>query len=190
MKQRARCQSGFSLIEIVVGIVVSAIALTFLSTLFFSNAGRSVEPLLQVRAAEFGQALMDEILSKAFDENTPVGGVPACTTCSSPSNFDDGEAREAFDDVDDFNRYCTSTPPYQDLTDSLGNVISDDASDVLYRYSMSVCIGYDNDFDGSFDSGSPQNSPVAKLIIVDIYPTDGAGLGGSPITLAAYRTNF
>lgn len=190
MIQRSAYQGGFSLIEIVVGIVVSAIALSFLSTLFFANAGRSVEPLLQIKAAEFGQALMDEILSKSFDELTPAGGVPACTTCSAQGGFDDGEARADFDDVDDYNTYCNATAPYEPLVDSLGNTISQNSDDILYRYAMSVCVDYDNNFDGSFDTGAPHTSPVAKLIVIDIYPTAGAGLGGSPITFTAYRANF
>ena len=36
---------GFSLIELVVAIVLIAIALTFMANMFFSNPGRSVEPL-------------------------------------------------------------------------------------------------------------------------------------------------
>lgn len=183
-------QRGFTLIEIIVGIIVSAIALTFITTVFFSNAGRSVEPILQIRAAEFGQALMDEILAKPFDELTPLGGFPACTPCSAlaGNNGDaDGENRSSFDDVDDYNAYCSGAV---DLEDSQGNVISANPGDIFFGFTMQICVGYDNDYNGSIDAGSPENSPLAKLIIVDIFPASGAGLGGNAITFSAYRSNF
>lgn len=176
-----RQQSGFTLVEIVVGIVVSAISLTFLTTLFFANPGRSVEPILHIRAVEFGQALMDEILSKSFDEFSPVGGVPACTaTCSSTLGPETGEVRDNFDDVDDYNIYCGGS---SDLIDSLGNSLSD--SNIFTGYSMRVCVEYDDNFDGTVGDGNIQ----AKLITIEITPPLGAGLG-DPIVLTAYRGNF
>jgi MSHA pilin protein MshD len=44
---------------------------------------------------------MAEILSRRFDELSPVGGIPACTVCSIPAAFNDGESRTLYDDVDD-----------------------------------------------------------------------------------------
>lgn len=171
---------GFTLIEIVVGIVVSAIALTFLATLFFSNANRSVEPILQIRAAEFGQALMDEILSKRFDETTPLGGVPACTTCSAAAGFNDGESRDEFDDVDDYNVYCAG---FGDLYDAQNTNLSA-PGEPFEGYQMRVCVDYDGDFDGAADTDIN-----AKLITVEILLPSGAGLG-DPMVFSAYRGNF
>lgn len=175
-----RCyrQAGFTLIELVVGIVVMAIALTFLSTVFFGKAGRSVEPLLQIRAAEFGQALMDEILAKNFDETTPLGGLPACTVCTAGGSLgSDGEARSNYDDVDDYHDSC-GVPVA--LTDSLGNVVGN-----AVGYSMEVCVVYDGNYDGTADANIN-----AKLITVNIYPPSGAGLGGTPISINSYKGNF
>ncbi len=168
--------SGFSLIELVVGLVLMGIALTFLAAVFFSNPGRSVEPLLQIRAAAFGSALMEEILAKKFDEQTPEGGVPACTVCSTIMGSE-SEARNLYDDVDDYHDSCDSPIA---LTDALGN-----SPDNFNNYQMEVCVIYDGDgYDGIADSNTR-----AKLITINIYLPPGAGVGG-PITFSAYKGNY
>ena len=179
-------QDGFSLIELVVGLVITAIALALLSSVFFSNPGRSVEPILQIRATEFGQALMDEILAKKFDHNTPEGGLPACTaaSCSAALGSEEGGDRSLYNDVDDYNDYCDNTAPYQNLEDAAGVDLSL-SSDNFSNFSMSVCVVYDADYNGVAD-GAPGN---AKLITIDIYPPAGAGLSGA-ITFSAYKGNY
>ncbi len=175
-------QTGFTLVEIVVGIVLTAFGLTLITTVFFSSPGRSVEPVLQIRAAEFGQALMDEILAKPFDENTPLGGVPACVAggCTAEAGFgsDAGETRDSFDDVDDYHSYCGAGVA---LEDASGNPPS---GGQFSNYLMSVCVTYDGDYNGTTDTNTN-----AKLITVSISPPTGAGLG-NPIVITAYRGNF
>lgn len=169
-------QRGFSLIELIVGLVLMSIALTFLVNVFFSNPGRSVEPILQIRAAEFGKALMDEILSKKFDELTPEGGFPACAVCSTTLG-EDGESRDTYDDVDDYNDSCGSPIA---LTNALGIAPAN-----FNNYLMEVCVIYDgNNFDGTADSNTS-----AKLITVNIYPPIGSGLS-NPIVFTAYKGNY
>ena len=72
-RMASRNSKGFTLVELVVGIVVMAIALTFMANVFFSNPQRSVEPVLQIRAAEIGQGLMDEILAKKLRREHSAG---------------------------------------------------------------------------------------------------------------------
>lgn len=183
--------SGFTLVELVTGIVVMAIALTFMMNVFFSNPGRSVEPILQIRAAEFGQALMDEILAKNFDQTTPVGGLPACsnvtTPCTTIGNIGpDGENRSVFNDVDDYNDYCTDDEPGKPgwpVTDSFGDV-----PDEFKNFRMRICVGYDGDFNGFLNEGGLSDQK-AKLIIVDVYAPQVGGLG-SEITFKAYKGNY
>lgn len=173
-----RRQTGFTLVELVVGIVVMAVALTVLSTVFFSSAGRSVEPMLQIRAAEFAQALMDEILAKPFDETTPLGGIPACTGCTASAGFgSDGESRGNYDDVDDYHDSCGSPIA---ISNALGNPV-----DHFANYSMEVCVSYDGDYDGVAD-----NNTNAKLIVVTIYLPQGAGLDNNQLQLSAYKGNY
>ena len=186
----ARKLSGFTLIEVVVGIVVSAIALTFLSALFFSGSGNSVKPLMQIRAAEFAQSLMEEILAKPFDENTPVGGIPACTVCTAQGDlgFDSGEElspgvgdRSLFDDVDDYDYYCNDGSPF-DIRDAFGNTLNN-----FTNYRMSICVVYDGDFNGVDDSTEGVNNVSAKLITVTVFPPSSVGGG---ISFSAYKGNY
>ena len=189
LRPRSHRSGGFTLIELVVGIVLMALAMAFIGGVFFQNPSRSVEPLLQIRATEFGQALMDEILSKKFDENTPDGGVPACTACTASAELgpedggggradDDEDSRDVYDDVDDYNSYCDTSSPYQDLEDYSGAMPSGFES-----YEMSVCVVYDDDYNGSDDGAAGD----AKLISIDIYPPPSS----SPaISFRAYKGNY
>lgn len=107
-------QRGFTLIELIIGIVLLGIAVAGLASLVFSQARPSITPLYQLRASELATALMDEILAMSFDENN----LSAATNsrCGSSSNsspctalndlgFEVGESRQNYDDVDDFNDF-------------------------------------------------------------------------------------
>ncbi|MFM4649567.1 type IV pilus modification PilV family protein [Aeromonas bivalvium] len=69
--KRAR---GFTLIELVVGIVLLSVALTGILGLLISQAPQSVDPVQQVRAAQLAQRLLGEILQKSFDEHSDHNG--------------------------------------------------------------------------------------------------------------------
>ncbi|BAJ00269.1 type II secretion system protein [Shewanella violacea] len=132
---------GFTLIELVVGMVVLSIALVLLTSMLFPQADRAAETLHRVRSAELAHSLLNEIWSKRYDQNTnPNGGVPACGASArpdlglpaglpcTPKNDlgPDGENRNAFNDVDDYdglvlssnmlnsdNTYASEYPNYQ-----------------------------------------------------------------------------
>ena len=63
-RQRSIPARGFSLIELIIGIVVLAIAMLFISAILGPLFVRSIEPWHQVRAAELGNSLMNEILAR------------------------------------------------------------------------------------------------------------------------------
>ena len=100
-------QSGVSLLELIVFIVVVSIALGALFSVFNHSMVNSVDPIVRVRAMECAQAKLDEIMARKFDENTPSGGVPACgraetgaSGCSgigADVDFDDLSPKKAFD---------------------------------------------------------------------------------------------
>lgn len=102
-----RKQRGVTLVETIVFIVVVSIALVALIRAFNASISQSVDPLVRIRALELGQAQLDEILARKFDENTPTGGVPACDSptgvaCAGISADTD------YDDVGDYNGYTNS----------------------------------------------------------------------------------
>lgn len=178
-------QQGFTLIELVAGLVVmSFLGAAFLASIAPHLLG-SVRPQMQVRAAEFGQSLMAEIASRKFDEATPLGSSSLCTntTCSTNANLGsdvgEGTNRQLFDDIDDYDVFCGAN---QAAADILGN--TDGLSDIQFR----VCVYYDNDFNG-VDDGA-RGTASAKLISVAVFPPSVNGGVDAPIYLTAYRGNF
>lgn len=122
-------QQGFTLVELIIGLVVLGLAVVMLAMLFFPQAQRSAEPILQTRAAGLGQALMLEIMSKSFDQHSDrTGGLLRCgetvaPACTEPTALgpDNGETRALFNDVDDYHGLNSSDAP---LSDALGQAIS------------------------------------------------------------------
>lgn len=173
---------GFTLIETIIGIVVLAVSLSVITTLINPMAERSAEQLHQIKAAELGQSMLNEIQNKAFDHNSDMaGGLIRCgeltVTCSTVIGLD-SESRVTFNDVDDYNNLTYSSG---NIEDSQGQVLS------LYTgYAMSVKVCNDSDYSGpNCDGAQDTNISTAKLIIVTITtPT------GFDIVFSTYRANF
>jgi MSHA pilin protein MshD len=116
-RQLSPSERGFTLIELVVGMMVIAIAIVMLTSMLFPQADRAAKTLHRVRSAELAHSVMNEIWGKRYDQNTnPNGGVPACgssagSACSYALAVDgppflgpDGsETRNNFNDVDDYD---------------------------------------------------------------------------------------
>lgn len=79
-----RRSGGFTLIEMVVGMVVLAIALVLMATLLFPLAERSAQGVQRAKAAQLGQAVLAELAGRRLDVATPLGGgaVSALTCCA------------------------------------------------------------------------------------------------------------
>lgn len=112
MRSNNTKQAGFTLIEIIVGIVMLAISLSVLYSLIVPAEQQSADQIQQIKASELAQGLMDDILSRAFDEKSDMAGSqwrcnePSQPSCSSSLGKDSGEtSRDSFDDVDDFNGF-------------------------------------------------------------------------------------
>lgn len=70
---------GFTLVEIIIGIVVLSISLSIISTLIAPAEQKSADQILQVKAAELAQSLLNDISSRAFDHNSDMaGGILRC----------------------------------------------------------------------------------------------------------------
>lgn len=67
---RSMGQGGFTLIEGVITMVILAIAMITMTSFLFPQAERSAIPFYQARAAAVGQAFLNEILSRKFDEHS------------------------------------------------------------------------------------------------------------------------
>ena len=108
-------QSGVSLIELIVFLVVIAVASTALFASYTYSALHNADPIIEVRALELAQAKLDEILALKYDESTPTGGIPACGATGGTACTNTTDAN--MNDVDDFNGFSDS--PYTNYTRSV-----------------------------------------------------------------------
>ncbi len=180
---RASCKkfkrvTGFTLIEIIIVIVIMAIAMASVLSAYTYSMRNSATPMQQIRAVELAQAYMDEILNKRFDETSGQGGLPRCGSsdtgslgCTSAVNFgaEAGEIRSLYDDVDDYNGLNDPV-----LIDSLGNVRTG-----YDNYSVQITVSY------AGNELSSINNNDAKRI--DIIVTTA---NGTSFNFSAYRVNF
>ncbi len=190
-----RSHNGFTLVETIVGIVVLAISFSVISTLIFPVVEQSADQLHQIRAAELGQSVLNEIQQKAFDDKSDkAGGIDRCgedydgstvieveEQCSDIMGSEAGETRASFDDVDDYHEldYEAGT-----IVDSQGNML-----DLYLGYEMSITACNDSDYNGvtTCDAvpDADDNNYTAKLIkVVITTPT------GFDIAFSTYRVNF
>lgn len=178
---------GFTLIELVAGMSIMAIVIAMFSAMMLPLTIKSVDPGLQIRATEYAQSVMKEVMAMPFDENTPAGSAARCLAGTSvlctPSNAlgsEAGETRTTFDDVDDFNAYCAAPVDALDMTGS---------SDGLSGFKLQICVGYDGNYDGVIDTNDTAASQAAKLIHL-IITTPQSGGDALALHFHAYRGNY
>jgi MSHA pilin protein MshD len=173
---------GFTLIELVIGIIVFAIALMMFTSLIVPQAKRSVDPIFQVRASELGQSLINEIASKSFDETSDrTGGAVLCdATCIGSINLgpDSGETRINYDDVDDYNGINASDA-------AIKNALNETAmlgSNSLYQgFSVRVSVIYDANMDDIADTVVGDT----KMITVTVTTPNN-----EDIVFSTFRSNY
>ena len=182
-------QRGFTLIETIVGIVVLSISFTIFTSLIFPLAEQSAEQVHQIRAAELGQSMMNEILGKAFDENSDIsGGLYRCgddvnnddainaadgeKPCSAALGNEEAGQRALFDDVDDYNGLTV-------IESTLGS--SDSLANIYSGFQVRVSVINDSDYNGIADT----NNFTAKLITVTVTTPQKFDF-----VFSAYKANF
>ncbi|AZG37397.1 type II secretion system protein [Shewanella psychromarinicola] len=172
-RQLSQFNRGFTLIELVVGMMVIGIAIVMLTSMLFPQADRAAATLQRVRSAELAHSVMNEIWGKRYDQNTnPNGGVPACNApsglaCSAVGllGTDNSESRDAFNDVDDYNGLIES----DNMLDS-----SQTYAQAYPRYKLQVTVAY-------LDSATK----AQKLITVAVTTP-----ANEVITYQALRSNY
>jgi MSHA pilin protein MshD len=167
---------GFTLIEVVVTMLIISIAA--LGVMYSLGLGlrHQSDALWQAKAVALAESYMEEILARRYDEQSPLGGEPPCSTtiaCSAPGAFDDGESRAEFDDVDDYDGLVEQPP-----RDVSGNPRADYDS-----YRVAVTVAYPNPTQIAslgLDTGTD-----AKLVTVTVSTPEGGAM-----TFSALRGNF
>ena len=196
-------QTGLTLVEMIITIVVLAIALVGITAAISGGIGRSGDTLVETRAVALAQSYLDEIFGKRFDENSNPRGIPPCrTNCTDAVSFgpDAGETeRYHFDDVDDYDGLVEGAGAAGPLQDSEGQ---DRTGYANYRVEVSVryvepCAAQDESFfNATPDVCAPDTAPEiealeyaqqrAKLVTVKvIHETNSDGWDFS-----VYKANF
>lgn len=187
---------GFTLIELIIGIVVFSIIMTVVIGLIAPQSRFSVEPIWQIRASELAQSLMSEINAKSFDENSDrTGSGLRCnegTDCTTSNNLgpDAGEARGSYDDIDDYHGLNQTGAA---ILSARGAQLLNDGESLYTGFTAQVMVYYDEnedgvndddlDSDGTNDTGTFVGD-VKRITITVITP------GGEPITFSSYRWNY
>ncbi len=144
--------SGMTIIEMVMVIVVLAIAIPPLLNMFSEVGINSVQAEFQNTASLIGQSYMEEIISKKFDEtlvNDPLASAP----WSDPLGSDGGESRSSYDDVDDFDGYTE---------DPVANYTG---------FSTSVTVYYVDPDSSDLDTVQPDSSSSLDYKRIDVTVT-------------------
>lgn len=201
---RRKSIKGFTLIETIVGIVVLALSFSVLTTLIYPVTEQSADQYHQIKAAELGQTLMNEIQSKAFDDNSDFtsgqlrcgdtdNGAPDCTKnnqlgCDNDEKVMGNCSRSLFDDVDDYHEFELDETD-NDTSNDFENSFGQDISDLYVGYKVSVDVCNDADYSGVCvlaNSGfGTEDTFVAKKIEITVTtPT------GFDMVFTSYRANF
>jgi len=101
--------AGFTLIELVMTIVILGFSAGIIIP-FFDAIVHSPDPVLREKAIALAQAMMDEILAKKWDANSPNGGNPPICTSESTSHA----ARPSLDPG------CTFSPATGPVASTIG----------------------------------------------------------------------
>lgn len=153
-------RSGFNLIEIVLALVLFAVAVPAVGHLFAVAYQQEAENTNQGQAIFLATALMDEISERRYRESS--ASATNCVDAGEISGFD----RTGFDDVDDyaiFESACGATNAWNALNpprDEAGNSLAD-----YSKFSQNVSI---------YNVSPPSMDPVAaastdfKMVTVTI----------------------
>jgi MSHA pilin protein MshD len=200
--------AGFTLVELVIGIVVLAVALVLLTSILGPLYQRGADPWHQVRATELGHSLMNEIMARSFDEKSDrAGGEFRCDATASietgaepctaipvladPLACKDQVAQAAVCS----GSSCwgpetneTSRESYDDVDDfhgfvgsgaALSNIIGGSLANDYLNYKVCVDVRY-----AGTELGAVSNRAAKKITINVIVPS------GDQIDFSAYRSNW
>jgi MSHA pilin protein MshD len=164
---------GFTLVELIIGIVVLAVAMLVMNTLLISQSKDALEPLYRLRASQLGQSVLQDILSRGYDEYSDHSGgyyrcgeiwgnsdlwfdgtdwqTTATTTdiatkidCSDVSNYGiDSTSSEVLGEHQDFNDVDDFITDGFESAIDYGDVLGNNLSSQYNNYSIKVEVNAD-----------------------------------------------
>jgi MSHA pilin protein MshD len=171
-------KKGFSLVEIVIFIVVFAIGIVVTVSMYANMVGKSSDPTIRLKTVLVAHAIMDEVLSRKWDENTPNGG-GRISNPTPAANFgiDTGETDnpDNFNDVDDYVEIdgCTTNESAGDCFKIRGN----------YVFNIEVSYGTLNSSTKMVEKSSSGDYKIIEIKVTSPISSDA-------ISLYAIKGNF
>ncbi len=108
-------QSGVTLVELILSMVVISIALTGVFTVMNLTVRHSADPIIQHQAVAIAESYLEEVLLKSYDD---------------PDGVDGEVSRDLYDDVDDYDGLNDNG-----VKDLLGNSVA-----ILSSYTVTVSV--------------------------------------------------
>lgn len=140
-------QSGMTLIELIIAIVIISVGLAGVLMAFTTTVKNSADPMIYKQMSAIADGMMEEILLKPFAIPTPLPPPPA-NSC----------ARDTFNNVRDYSAYSTAN-----VCDIGGTAVA-----ALAGYGVSVSV--------TQPVASPITGvPVAEVLVIRIDVTHGIG---------------
>ncbi|HWK55076.1 MAG TPA: type II secretion system protein [Hyphomicrobiales bacterium] len=173
-------QRGLTLVEMIVAIVIMAVALVLVARTVASGVAASPQVVLEARAIALAQSYLDEILARRFDEGSAPNGIPPYT--GSCTVLPEEIARADYDDVDDYDGLQEGFGHPGPLLDARGLPRSDDYAQYAVEVSVRCLDAGSSEGEAAFNL--PSND--LKLITVTVrHPGHTEGWAFS-----AYKANF
>lgn len=163
-------RQGFTFVEMLIAIVILAIALSTLTSALSTSIVQGTAPIIEAKSQSLMQGYLDEILPLSFDDQTPQGGGEVALVQSPCTISNEGQSRNQFDDVDDYSG-INDQPPV------LLQSAFDTSQYIGFAVSINVeCVG--------LEVGLSQDH-LAKRITVVVTSTDSVQR-----RMSVYRGNF
>ena len=186
-KQALRSQSGFTLIELVIFIVVVSVAVVGLLGVISRTTSSSADPQLRKQALVLAEAMLEEVQLARFTFCNPISD-PAAETANSTSDCTVPQTVAA----------APSTPdrPYYNVTDYVRQFntpqkYTEDAAKTAFPagYEATVTVAPEAALGPSGTQitpvdATPANMEALRITVVVTYA------GGQSITLVGYRTRY
>lgn len=130
-----RDQRGVTLIDLILVIIIVAIAIPPMVGVFITSTRNSTFGVTMARANHLASNLFEEIRSKRWDENTGAA--------SATLGPEGGETRTTYDDVDDFHGLNETPPKDSQGVDMSGSTGFGQQVSVCYVAStaLDTCLG-------------------------------------------------
>ena len=112
-------QTGVTLVELILSIVIISIALTGVLTVMNLTVSHSADPVVRHQSISIAESYLEEILLQSYD---------------NPTNGYSGADRSQFDDVDDYNGLNNTG-----VEDQLGDSVVTLANYNVLGFSLHTC---------------------------------------------------